>query len=150
MSKVTPSIVSHYLKQGNQALGLLLNRLKQHERWKDFLKNALPEVENLTEHCQLVRYEEQQLFMITDSPHWVMRIRFHIPELLKKFRQHPEFFGLKAIHCKAKPLFMKNYLKKISAQPLVLSAENAEILRDAAKKITDKKLQEVLERIAGR
>lgn len=148
MDKMNAFTVSRYLKQENNALGLLLNQLKQHERWNNLLQKALPEIDSLTQHCQLVRYENQQLFMVTDSPHWVMKIRFHIPELIKYFRQFPEFFTLQAIHCKAKPLFMKNYAKKILAKPLALSAENATMLRAAAEKISDKKLREALEKIA--
>ncbi len=114
-------------------LNPLLSQLKNIARWNEYLAAYLPEEKNMAQHCQLVRYENQELFAVTDSPHWVMRFRFHIPELIKKFRTHEEFHELKNIQCKAKPLVVKNILQK--NRRTEISEESASFLKEILEKL---------------
>ncbi|HLB57370.1 MAG TPA: hypothetical protein VJL60_01000, partial [Gammaproteobacteria bacterium] len=84
-----------------------------------------------------------------DSPQWVMRLRFYIPELLPKLRAYAGLETIQSICCKARPSHFAATKQK-NRPKQVISSENAAILREAAHKLRDDKLRAILEKIALR
>lgn len=145
MTKLT---VSHYLQTNSTTLGSLLTRLNQLNHWNNYLRECLGENE-LIHHCQIVNLSGSSLIVFADNPHWVTRLRFHIPDLLKKLRNHDGLEKIQAICCKVHPNYTPTKTKKRPSQQK-LSNHTAMIIRDIAKKTSDEKLRLILDRIASR
>ena len=134
-------------------LGALLTKLNQLKQWNTWLKEGLTTKESLTideslaKHCYIVDLKGTSLIVIADSAHWVTRLRFHIPDLLKKLKNYPGLENIRSICCKPQPYHSMIINKKVR-MPQRLSPKTAELLRESAKKITDKKLRATLEKIA--
>ena len=143
MSKLT---IAKYLKQDSKTLGSLLGKLQQLNQWNTWVSDCLEE-KILAEHCKIVGIDRGALIVVADSPHFVTRFRFFIPGLLAKLRTYPELAGLKAICCKVRPNYMAT--KKPQGRQIAMPEEGAKTLREAAEKIADPKLKEVLERLAN-
>lgn len=146
---MTQSTITHFLKQESQTLGSLLAKLNQLKQWNACLQECLAEDKALTQHCQIVNLAGTSLIVIADSPHWVTRLRFYIPELLPKLRAHPGLEKIQSICGKTRPADYSLSPKQAAARhPQKLSLHTAEILRATAQKINDQKLRKILEKIA--
>lgn len=141
--------ITQYLQQDHPLLGNVLSKLSQLEQWNSWLKECLPEQnKTLTQHCFIVNRAGASLIVIADNPHWVTRLRFHVPELLVKLKQYPGLETIQAICCKVQPNYVPVAPSKREPQQK-LSPKNAALLRAAASKVKDKKLRMVLEKIAA-
>lgn len=145
---MTQLTLDRFLQKENLTLGTLLNKFNQLVLWNTHLQACLPEQATLLEHCKIVSLDKQSLIVMASNPHWVTRFRCFIPELLPKLRRYPEFQTIRAICCKVKPA---NYgsSKKAKRPPLKITTQTAQILNTTADKIQDKKLKEVLKRMAS-
>lgn len=140
--------ITHYLQQDNPTLSNLLSKLSQLQRWNNGLNECLlDQNKSLTQHCFIVNLIGTSLIVIADNPHWVTRLRFHIPELLVKLRQYPGLENIQAICCKVQPNYVPASLSNREPQQK-LSLQSAALLRETAHKVTDEKLRMVLEKIA--
>jgi len=141
--------ITQYLQQDNHTLGNLLSKLDRLQQWNSGLKECLLDQNRaLTQHCFIVNLIGTSLIVIADNPHWVTRLRFHIPELLIKLRQHPGLENIQAICCKVQPNYVSASSSHNREPQQKLSAKSAALLRETASKITDEKLRIVLEKIA--
>ena len=141
--------ITHYLQQYNPILSNLLSKLSQLEQWNSWLKECLlDQNKTLTQHCFIVNLVGTSLIVIADNPHWVTRLRFHIPELLVKLKQYPGLENIQAICCKVQPNYVPASLSNREPQQK-LSTKSAALLREIASKVTDEKLRIALEKIAG-
>jgi hypothetical protein len=144
---MTKTTLNHFLKPDGKMLGSLLTKLEQLKQWNTWLKENLTADEPLTKHCYIVNLQGTSLIVIADSAHWVTRLRFHIPDLLKKLKRYPGLENIRAICCKTYPPH-HTVIKKKKRTPQKLSTKTAESLQESAKKIKDKKLRDILEKIA--
>lgn len=145
---IKPSI-SDYLQQNTKTLGSLLSKLNQLKQWNTWLSECLVEEPHLMDHCHVVNLSRHSLIVITDSPHWLTRLRFHIPELLPKLRHYPGLEQLKAICCKAQPRNYHGRYKKAARKRLSLKPETANKVLETAKQVDDQKIRAILEKIAS-
>src|SRR5207245_11165 len=95
---------------------------------------------------KIVGLDKHSLIVIADNPHWLTRFRFFIPDLLIQLRGYSDFKDIKAICCKVKPAHY--FPVKPKRVPLIISDQTAEIMHEAANKITHGKLKDVLMRMA--
>jgi hypothetical protein len=143
---MTQPTLTKYLREDSQVLGALLTRLKQIKAWNQYLSDCLDEPA-LAKHCHVVNLLGTSLIAIADSPHWLTRLRFHIPVLLPKLRQYPGLEKIQAICCKAEPYYQS--LKSSGKRSrLVLSEKAAAAMTEAASKVQDEKLRLALNRLA--
>lgn len=136
--KPSQSSVADFLHVDNQNLQKLMTHLQQLKQWNSWLTACIPEEKNILQHCQIVRYEHQQLFVITESAHWITRFRFYIPDLLEKLKKTPDFHQLKSIDCAVRPDTSKQFNVKKSLPRAVLSPKNANILKTILEKTRTK------------
>lgn len=146
---MTNTLIRNYLQRDSKTLGSLLNKLTQLKRWNALLRDCLDEESHLMDHCQIVNMSGNSLIIITNSPHWLTRLRFHIPDLLPKLRQHAGLEHIKAICCKAQPSLHHAKSKKAHRTRLRLKPETAAMILETAKKLGDTKIRSILERIAS-
>jgi hypothetical protein len=141
--------LTHYLQQHN-ALGALLPKLQALKQWNAWLVDSLGEEVELAQHCFIANLAGNSFIVIADSPIWVTRFRFRIPEVLAKLRTYPGLEKVQAMCCKVQPSYTPHSSTYKRPPQQRLSAQNAQKLREEAKKVKDSKLRAVLERIAGR
>ncbi len=146
MTKMT---IQDHLQQDNKTLGSLLHKLAQIKHWNQIIRDCLGDEAHIMDHCQIVNLSGNSLIAITDSPHWLTRLRFHIPDLLPKLRQHKGLEHIKALCCKAQPGMYHGKLKKPRRNRLMLKPDTANLILENAQKIKDEKIKAILERIAS-
>lgn len=146
MKKLNPS---HYLQHDNKNLGSLLARLDQFKRWNDYFRQCLNNEAHIMDHCHVVNFTANAFIVMTDSPHWLTRIRFHVGDLVPKLRQYPGLENLKAICCKTQPNSPQQRFKKTPKKPLTLKPTTAKSILAIAEKLEDKKIRTILEKIAS-
>lgn len=140
------SHLNHFLHTDGKMLGVLFTQLNQLKQWNTWLRDSLSD-ESLAKHCHVVNLKGTSLIVIADSAHWVTRLRFHIPDLIKTLRQYPGLQDIRAICCKPQP-YHTIVIKKKKKPQQRLSTNTAELLKKSAQKITDAKLRAILEKIA--
>lgn len=144
---MTKTTITAYLQHDSKTLSHLLIKFNQLKTWNKWLQECLQQESILLEHCQIVGLDKTSLIVIADNSHWVTRFRFFIPELLIQFREYPDFQNIRAICCKVRPPHYAA-VRKSKRQPLVISTQTAEIVQEAANKIKNERLKEILMQIA--
>lgn len=148
---MTKQSISQYLKNDSKTLGLLLSKLKQLQQWNKHLHNCLSHEPRLLDHCQVVNLLNNSLIILIDSPHWLTRIRFHVPELLPKMRLCVGLEQIREIICKIHPNYNQNKFNQWRQQTRpTLKLQTANLIRETANKMPDEKLRAILEKIAAR
>lgn len=102
----------------------------------------------LDEHCRLLSFRGNTLVLAADSPVWAARLRFHAPLLLKQLSVN-QTVNLRTVQVRVRPPDMPPGTGRSSARPH-LSGQNAVILNQAARGVTDPGLKAALERLARR
>lgn len=142
--------IQKYLQQNdNKTLGSLLNKLTQLKRWNEILRTCLGDQGHIMDHCHIVNISMNSFIVIADSPNWVTRLRFYIPELLPKIRTYQGLEHIKAICCKAQPGVHHGKPKKALRSRLKLNSETADVLLNDAKNVKDTRIKAILEKIAS-
>lgn len=129
--------VAKLLNPQNKALAPILRKISQLKQWNTWLSDCLPQEKDMLKHCHIVRYEHQQLYIVSDSAQWVMRLRFYIPELIPKLNKISVFKELKSIDCKVRPDTSKKFSSDSSLQSTPISAKSAEILKNILKTLNN-------------
>lgn len=142
------NLITQYFQSDNQSLKKLVTQLTQLQQWNDWLKESLEADSLVPDHCFIVNLIGTSLIVLADNPHWVTRFRFHIPTLLPKLKNYPDFAMIQSICCKVQPNYTPVSLQQNREPQQKLSADNAALMREAATKITDEKLCAILEKIA--
>ena len=140
--------LNHYLTSADKALGPLFIKLNKLNQWNQWFKDNVAD-KTLAKHCFIVNVDKTVLIVIADSAHWSTRLKFHIPDLLKKIRQYSPLENIRGICCKIQPAHHIN-IKNKSRHVLPLSEKAAATFNASAKKINDEPLKKILEKIALR
>lgn len=141
---------AQYLRNDNTILRALFTRIKQLDVLNSLLATYIDP--KLVNHCRVTNYENQCLFLMTESAIWGTHIRFQVPQLISQLKQHPELRDLTTIHCKVMPSVktprMHSSPKYQPAQRL--STETAELILRIADSIEESPLKATMKRIATR
>ena len=101
--------------------------------------------EPLNRHCAVANIQDDILVLITDSPAWSSRLRFHAPALLRELeRRHA--VQLKSVRIKINPPEQPRQVA-VKERPQ-MSAATAGLLRQVAGTVADPGLCEALQRLA--
>lgn len=139
--------IHQFLHEDNKTLGALFKRLQQLKIWNAALRESLGPDALVANHCQIVNLKDNQLIVIADSPLWLTRIRFFIPQLLPKLRTYPDLQSIKAMCCKVHPSYQPHSERKKRA-PQKISAEAKSKMDEIANKLSDPKLNAALKKLA--
>ncbi len=105
----------------------------------------------LASHCHVANLRDGTLVLATTSPAWNHKLRFSALDLLSSLRADPRWSGLKSIEVRV------DYLPSTETtsppkrnRPLTLSADNAQLIKQAADNILDPNLAAAMRRLALR
>lgn len=143
-------MTNHILKNDGKLLHNLFQKL---ERLREFSELFALYVEpNIVAHCKLANFQNNCLIVIVDSGNWATQLRFHIPDLIIKLRQHPPLKNIQAICCKTRPdSDALNNRKRNRSRPMKqLSAKAAALMLQSIETIQDENIRKVMEKIAKR
>jgi hypothetical protein len=138
--------ITHLIQQQTQTnLPELAQKMKQLQRlntvWQKYIDMKL------ARHSRVANWRNSCLIIEIDSASWATHIRYLLPELLIKLKPEPELAGLRYIEWYIQPieaLTSKTNRHKV----LLLSAENSQLISEAAKHITHEKLKRALQALA--
>ena len=104
-------------------------------------------------HCQVANFTEHCLTLIVTNSSMATLLRFQLSDLLKKFQRDPLLKTIKEIKYKVRPLTFKDPILR-TQDPKVksmkrMSKKTADMIKNSAKSLTDQRLKEIMERIAG-
>ena len=141
-------MTNHVLNHENKTLQSIMSKVQELQRYNVLLANYLdPEI---AKNCKVARFDRNCLFVIVENGDWTTQFRFQVPDLMKKLRKHPELEQISGIICKTRPA--PNSITTPKIPPRVVSAlspHTSNSLLKTAKTLLDKRLQKVLEKIAG-
>jgi len=106
----------------------------------------------LAKHCVVTAIQNGCVIVLLDSGNWATQLRFHIPDLLTKLREHSLFRHIKSICCKTRPIHQNERLnrKKKKSPMKKLSLKVSKEVEESAKLISDEKLRKIMLKIASR
>jgi len=101
--------------------------------------------------CQVANMAGNKLIIITANSSVATQLRYQIPDMLAKMRQDPALKHVNDIQTKVgTPQTRLSQPDNVIRQAAYLSSETAQQIKDMAKSLDDKKLREVMEKIATR
>jgi hypothetical protein len=100
----------------------------------------------LAPHCRVADYHSGVLVLITESPVWAARLRFHVGDLRRALRDQPKM-AISAVRVRVSPARAPTV--QSGAGPTLSAAGSAHIAA-AASSLEPGPLREALERLAGR
>jgi len=127
------------------SLGKILQKTKQLN-----LLNQLWQIEtepDLARHTCIANFRKDILVIEVESSAWATRLRYAIPELIKKLKVHPEFSTLQNIVWYIQPI-RSTPTKTAIKKPILLSSQDAQLLQDAANCTENEKLKIALQNLA--
>lgn len=142
-------MTNHILKNDGKTLQNLFQKLeKLNELNQIFAQYVEP---GIVPHCKVANLQNNCLIVIVDNGSWATQLRFHIPDLIVKLRNHSPLSNLKAICCKTRPdPKLKAPMKKRRQPFKPISFQTAQSMQKSAEQIKDKKLRELMLKIMNR
>jgi hypothetical protein len=101
----------------------------------------------LNAHCQYAKLDEGELTLVTDSPAWASRLRFHAPELLSGLADTQG--TIKTYRVRVQPLVVSHRNNGAKRPRARLSPATRVLLLQAAEAEGDTELGRALSRLAG-
>lgn len=99
----------------------------------------------LDQHCLAANVQGKTLILITDSPAWSVRLRYHAPDILRSLDR---LLGLKLRTLRVKISPLETPLAKGRTRRLELSQHNSELIRQTAASLRDPALKAALLRLS--
>jgi len=139
--------LANYLTQAPQGLQQVMRKAKELQLLQKTILSTLEP--SWQKDCDIANLRDGCLVLITTNATIATQITFKAPELLKQLRANTTLPLIKEIRCKVRP-FNTPSPTKTSKNTALLSTETAHLIKKMAETIEDKKLQEVMQRIATR
>lgn len=132
------------LNNESSGLSRLLQRARQLQQLTDTLSAILPQA--VYGHCHVGNVSGDTLVLITDSPAWSTRLRFHAPAILEHLKE-THGLALHRVRIRVHPSERPRQIKRAARNP-TLGPESAALLRQTAQGISDPGLKQALLRLA--
>ena len=97
-------------------------------------------------HCHVASWREGTLLLVVTDGHWATRLRYQQKRLQRQLQALEAFTHLRRIQFKVQPPLTP---ARRAGHAIELSDDAAESIRQSAQGITDSRLKEALERLAG-
>lgn len=130
--------------RGAPTLKDLIVKAELHKQTEDQVLDTLPT--NLSTGTRFVSYKEGELVLSADNAGKASQLRFRQHEIMEKLREFEPFRFVWRLKVKVQPL---RFQEKSQVRKTTLSKENAQLLKDEAGHTKDKKLREILEKLAS-
>jgi|TARA_B100000315_G_scaffold5905_1_gene5927 hypothetical protein len=130
---------SSLMSDPDSALHTLFKQTQTLQRLQQLVYRYLPL--STQPHIRVATYREGVLHLLTDSAHWITRLRYQESELIEKLASHQSFQDLGRIRLTVKPWYAPTDNQR-PATPI--SAHNAKQMAAVAKYIEDKPLRKAL------
>ena len=140
MSK--PRAISSLIQQGG-ATDRLLERVQYHAGLERLLHENLPP--ELARHMRVANLRYDTLILQVDSAAWAARLRYLVPDLLKRLQQLPALASLAEIRLRIAPASEQPRPVRHKRE---MSVTASDVLLDAAKAASDPELRDALARLA--
>lgn len=143
MKKKTKLTLTPEATRQTPVLNELLTRALHHQRAEKQVFAAIPD--SLTRGVRFVSCIEGELCLSVESAIVASQLRFRQHEIMAALRETPLFRYVWKCRIKVSP---SRHKTRIHREPVPLSNKNAQLLREEAGHTKDKKLREVLEKLA--
>lgn len=144
----SPKSINKLLFGPSKEIKGLLDRASYLNELTYYLRTILPET--VAPHCQVANIKmdrnSMNLVLITDSPVWSTKIRFHIPVILAHMKKHRELQQLNSIRIKTRPREYR--IEEEQIRVIHMSDESAHLIAQAARSTQDKTLKAALKRLS--
>ena len=138
-----PVALARFIAGGSDVCAVLLEHTQRLLQLTRTLQEHLPEP--LNRHCAVANIHNDSLVLITDSPVWSSRLRFHAPVLLRELeRRHA--VRLKNVLIKISPEVRPSPRPRV--RRATMSNATAALLEQVAGSVTDPALSGALHRLA--
>lgn len=146
-SKIFLPLAALLTQENNSELPRLLQQAQRLQEFTQTLVGTLPP--SVGEHCRVGNIAGDTVVLVTDSPAWSTRLRFHTPEILAHFRKR-HGLELRSVRIRVhSPETLQGAPHPVSRRP-ILSPHSAAIIKQAALGIDDPGLRRALLRLAHR
>jgi len=137
-----PHLVKQLFEQ-EKILKSLLSQTKEQQKILSLVKSCLPD--NLSDHCNNTVLNKPILYIYTDSPVWVSKLRFEAPNLLTKLRSQ----GINIASIYVKCILTSNFYRNTIKNPQPIHSDKAsELVKSLANTTLDTNLRNALIRLA--
>jgi len=123
----------------------VLDRAHQLAALDQRVRTLLPP--SLAPHCKLANVRRGRVILLTESAALRSRLRFMVPQLIRRLRQEPGLSDIQDIELRVVPPVEP---RKSPYRRTSMSADAARILKASAEATEDPELRRVLERLASR
>lgn len=137
--ELTPAAITH----SNQ-LRDLLAKARLHQQAERLVLDAAPD--NLRAGLRFVSFQDGELALMTSTSIQASQLRFRQQEIMARLREQEMFQYVWKVRIKVAPA---RHSTRRTAAPMVLSKENARLLKEEAGHTKDQALREVLEKLAS-
>lgn len=105
----------------------------------------------LASNCRVANLRDGTLILATTSPAWNHKLRFSSLDILSQLRTDPRWRGLKSIEIRVDYLpNTQSASPGLTKHPITISKANAELIKQTADIVSNKKLSEALKRLSER
>ena len=125
-------------------LKALFNQAQRLDRLQHLLEGQLQPAAR--EHCKVASWREGCLLLVVTDGHWATRLRYQQRRLHRQLQGLEEFANLTKILFKVQPHAAE---RCETVRPYELSNSAADSIQSAAEGISDPRLRDALERLAG-
>ncbi|HTN32560.1 MAG TPA: DciA family protein [Marinobacter sp.] len=129
---------------GTPVLKDLIARAELHKQAEGRILDTLPS--DLQAGTRFVSCKDGELTLSTDNAGRASQLRFRQHEIMEKLRENELFRFIWKLKVKVQP---PRFREKPQLRKISLSKENAQLLKEEARHTKDKKLREVLEKLAS-
>ena len=143
MKSHKPVAIAHLISDSAGGCAALLQQSQRLLHLTRTLQEHLPEP--LNRHCTVANIHNDSLVLLTDSPVWSSRLRFHAPALLRELeRRHA--VHLTSVRIRINP--PEQVRPAAPSRKPQMSATTADLLRQVASTLDDPALGAALRRLA--
>ena len=138
--------LQNWLHPHGEHLSALLGQLQHLRRLTALLRGALPEP--LASHCLAANLDGETLVVGCDSAVWATKLRYQVPAVLARLRNHPDVPALAQIRIRVQPL--REAQRRAVPRRARLSAHNGQLISAMAEETADPALKAALLRLSRR
>lgn len=146
MASVSPKSLANLLQQRSDHLNMLLSQVRLLRRITTVIRNVLPEPLSL--HCHAANIDGDTMIIGCDSSTWAAKLRYQLPHVLNRFKDHHDLPVFRQIRVRVQPLDQGK--TPASNRRLSMPEHTAALIASVANSTTDPKLKAALLRLSQR
>jgi hypothetical protein len=146
MASVSPKSLAQLLQQRSDHLSMLLSQVRLLRQITTVIRNVLPEPLSL--HCHAANIDGDTIIIGCDSPTWAAKLRYQLPHVLNRLRDHRNLPAFRQIRLRVQPLDVVE--AHTENRRLSMPEHTAALITSVAHNTTDPELKAALLRLSQR